>query len=147
MKNSCRILLIFIAVTAAVFSFGCGKKTPPLPLPVEQVSEISDLSTEIAGETLILAWTVPHKTEPDKHISEFWIYRSKISMEGCKGCPVIFQKMAALANVPDKDGRMRYEDQLEKGYRYIYKITSVTDDGRRSQDSPWVERIYDPMEN
>lgn len=152
-KTGCRIAHCF-AVSVLMMLFlsllGCGKKAPPrapgqLPLPV-----VKDLKITIGRDMLWLTWTIP--VAEDKKESEFTgfsVYRSKTAIlkSDCKNCPIRFKRVdqikveAKPINDPYRS-TMTYEEPLEKGFRYIYKVIGHSEDGRASGDSNLVDFKY-----
>ncbi len=152
-KSSCRkgrnwtVLVLMIVFLSLL---GCGKKALPrppgqLPLPV-----VKDLKITIGRDMLWLTWTIP--VAEDKKESEFTgfsVYRSKTAIlkSDCKNCPIQFKKVDQIAveakAINDPFRRtMTYEEPLEKGFRYIYKVIGHGDDGRASGDSNLVDFKY-----
>ena len=76
-------------------------------------------------------------------MSGFYVYRSKtaVSEPECKDCPVLFTR---LTDIPitgrvGEEKTFSYTEILEKGYRYIYKVTVYSKFGLVSSDSNYVE--------
>lgn len=113
------------------------------PLPV------NDLSASIAGDKIKLTWTIPkEKGKVTSRLSGFTVYRSKklLSESDCKSCPLLFKRVAdipikAKGSKYLKKDSITYSETLEKGYRYIYKVTVYTK-GVTSSDSNYVDFIY-----
>ena len=143
------ILQSSILITLVLSLSGCGRKAPPIPPSQIQPPAVNDLSASIDGDTLTLTWTIPQeKGKATSGLSGFIVYRSKkpLSESDCRDCPVLFKRVADIPiEVSDsgnlKKGHMTYYETLEKGYRYIYKVTSYTN-GVTSKDSNYVEFIY-----
>jgi len=143
------ILQFSIPITIALFLSCCGRKAPPVPPRQIKPPAVKDLSASIAGDTLKLTWTIPK--EKGKAIpvpSCFIVYRAKrlLSESDCKDCPVLFKRVAdipieAKGSAYLKKDDFTYSETLEKGYRYIYKITVYTK-GVTSSDSNYVDFIY-----
>ena len=104
---------------------------------------VSMINKTIVGEnTLLLTWTLPDKKKESKNINGFFVYRSKVllSESECENCPVLFEKIADIANKNQKE--FKYTENLDKGYKYIYKITAYDKKGILGKDSNLVEFIY-----
>ncbi len=143
-------ILRFSILVALVLSLSCcGKKAPPMPPGRSQPPTVDDLGARVDGDTLKLTWTVPReKGKVRSGVSGFMVYRSKMSPSGsdCKDCPLLFKRVAQMpveAKGPGnlKKDSMTYYETLEKGYRYIYKVTSYSK-GATGNDSNYVELIY-----
>jgi len=139
-----------ILLCIAVFSLGCGRKAPPVPPRHEPPPAVNDLSSSIEGDMLRLFWTVPEANKKImSNLSGFVVYRSKkiVSKSECKKCPLLFKR---IADVPvdvinQKDSKkkfMTYNETLEKGYRYSYKVTAYSDSGITGRESKCIEFIY-----
>lgn len=130
--------------------FGCGKKA--LPVPPHQVlpPAINNLTSNINRDTLKLTWTIPEQKEKvESNPAGFIVYRSKKLLSGseCLNCPVSFKR---IADIPIKakgsknlQGKiMAYNEILEKGYRYVYKVTVYADNGVTGGDSNQIDFVY-----
>lgn len=150
-KNISRglILQFLIAAAFALVIPGCGRKAPPVSPRPEKPPLVNDLSGQMDGSTLKLAWTIPtYKEIIPAGLTGFFVYCSKkpLSESECKDCPIRFKRVAA---VPIKRGLerpakdiMTYDEILEKGYRYIYKVVMYYDTGMTGTDSNWVDFVY-----
>ncbi len=143
------ILQFSILIAFALFFSCCGKKAPPMPPRQIQPPAVNDLRASIAGDTLRLTWTIPmEKGKVTPGLSGFIVYRSKklVSESDCKSCPVLFRRVAdipieAKGSAYLKKDNFTYSETLEKGYRYIYKLTVYTK-GFANSDSNYVDFIY-----
>lgn len=126
---------------------GCGRKAPPEPPLGARPAKVKDLSFSLAGKTIKLSWTIPlgggKKTLP---ISGFLVYRSRQSSveQECPNCPLRFVEVgdvpapaAGSAKAP-----VIFTQQIEPGYRYVYKVVAYTDEGRKGRDSNLVDFEY-----
>ena len=149
-KKIIPIALGFLLIMAVFALAGCGKKGPPVaprqvPLPV-----VTDLHATVKDDQVKLTWTVPRKgMETAVQVAGFYVSRSKIPLAqaDCADCPVRFDRIAdipAKTPVPEKTAKpvMTYTDTLEKGYRYIYKVTVYTPAEVTGPDSNSVEFIH-----
>ena len=101
---------------------------------------------ELSDDFLTLTWTVPKgKKKVVSGFAGFLIYKSKksITEEECKGCPVLFERVADIPIEDEEAGDpVTFSETLEKGYRYIYKVTVYTKAGLFSNDSNYVQFTY-----
>jgi hypothetical protein len=135
-----------ILLCIAVFFLGCGRKAPPVPPGQARPPAVDDLSSSIDEDMLELAWSIPD--EKGKIASDsvgFIVYKSKTSFSEpvCKECPALFKRIADIS-IEEKDinKKITYKETLEKGYRYIYKVTVYADNGVTGKDSNYIEFIY-----
>ena len=143
------LLHFLIAAMVAVVLSGCGRKAPPVAPRSEKPPLVNDLSGQMDGSTLKLAWTIPtHKERNPAGLVGFFVYCSKkpLSEAECKDCPIRFKRVATVLikrglERPKKD-IMTYDEILEKGYRYIYKVVLYYDTGVTGTDSNWVDFIH-----
>ena len=137
------IAIFSILLCTAVFSPGCGRKAPPVPPGQVRPPAVDDLSSSIDGDMLELAWTLPDEKEKiASGMTGFIVYKSKTSLSepDCEKCPVLFKKIADIP-VQEKDinKKIIYRENLENGYRYIYKVTVYTKTGAFGKDSNYIE--------
>jgi len=136
------LTLFFIICTSSFFLTSCGKKGPPMPSRQTVLPCMSMIDKTIVDENrLLLTWSLDRKKEI-KNIDGFFVYRSKVllSESECKNCPVLFKKVADIANKNQKE--FKYTENLDKGYKYIYKITPYDKKGLLGKDSNLVEFIH-----
>ena len=144
------IVQILIIGVFSIFLFGCGKKAPPKPPLHEVLPIVNDLSYSIDGDELKLTWTVPKvKQKVKSGPSGFVIYRSKklFSESECLNCPVLFKRIADIPIKVNDSGNLKkniitYNEILEKGCRYIYKVTVYADNGVTGDDSNQIDFVY-----
>jgi len=137
------IAIFSILLCIAVFPTGCGRKAPPVPPGKTMPPVVDDLSSSIDGDIIELAWTIPdEKGESASSLGGFIVYKSKTSLSDpvCKECPVLFKRIADIP-VEEKNinKKTTYRETLEKGYRYIYKVTVYTKTGASGKDSNYIE--------
>jgi predicted small lipoprotein YifL len=141
------ILFLGVAIFLTCMMAGCGKKGPPVPPRQTKPPRITDLSATIAGDKVQLSWTVER---PLPHgLDGFLVYRSKTALSEpiCETCPIVFQR---IADIPIKDkntgkfkgGKMTYVEDLEKGYRYIYKVNAYMENKETGKDSNYADFTY-----
>ena len=130
------LILLFLPA----FLWQCGIKAPPVPPRPKPPPAVTDLQFTINDNSIDLRWTVPHG-DPKKFSPPvaFIVYRSKIALvDGkCRDCPLDFQPAAKLSvsKARAKDRKMTFQDELDKGYQYAFKVNGVSDQGRESADS------------
>jgi hypothetical protein len=142
-SRRCKIGAILFSLALMFLFTSCGKKgvpTPPRELPPPSVG---DLSMELSDDLLTLTWSVPKgKKKVVSGYSGFLVYRSKkaLSEEECKGCPILFSRVADVPIANEMPGdAMTFSETIEKGFRYIYKVTLYTNAGLFSGASNMVE--------
>ena len=121
-------------IILALWTVSCGKKGPPVPPRAVPPPAVPRLSMELEGDELTLIWTAPEGSR--RMISDlggFLIYRSKQSLSApeCKDCPILFTRIATVPYAGQTPGteRITYSETLEKGFRYIYKVTVFSKSG------------------
>ncbi len=142
--------LTLIVLTLAFVLFGCGKKALPKPPRRIPPPAINDLTSNIEKDMLKLTWTIPEEKESvESGLSGFVVYRSKrlFSESECLNCPVLFKRIADIPIKAKGSGNLKkdiitYNEILEKGYRYIYKVTVYADNGATGGDSNQIDFIY-----
>lgn len=141
------ILSLLLTMTVAFLFSGCGKKAPPIPPRQVQPPAVNDLALSVDGNLLELTWTysMDEKNEASG-VSGFIVYRSKHrrSEPACESCPVTFERVEDLPiRVKDAEnvikGLMTYDEVLENGFRYRYKVTVYTNKGITGSDSNIVD--------
>lgn len=145
-KGFVRGLIAIFSILLCIVVFGCGRKAPPVPPGQVRPPAVDDLSSSIDEDMLELAWTIPdEKGKISSDLGGFIVYKSKTSLSesDCKGCPVLFKKIADIP-IEEKDinKKIIYRENLEKGYRYIYKVTVYTDNEVTGKDSNQIDFIY-----
>ncbi len=142
-----RIIGLFIFTLLLTFFFAsCGKKGAPFPSRESPPPAVRDLAMELSDDFLTLTWTVPKgKKKVVSGFAGFLIYKSKKSLteEECKGCPILFERVADVPIEDEEPGdTVTFSETLEKGFRYIYKVTVYTKVGLFSNDSNFVQFTY-----
>ena len=146
------IVQILIIVAFSIFLSGCGKKAPPKPPRQEKPPVVEDLSYSLDGDHLKLTWTIPEvKRKVKSGLGGFYVFRSKksvsVSEPDCKNCLKIFKRVADIPIKAKGSGHLKkdiitYNEILEKGCRYIYKVTGYTDNGVTGDDSNQIDFVY-----
>ena len=128
---------------------GCGKKASPKPPSGNRPPKVTDLGYSISANTIKLSWTIPKTSDKAKSpATGFLIYRSKQSSaeDDCPNCPIYFLK---IEDVPVRGGvsgkpepSVVFAQDIEPGYRYIYKVKAYDDDGVVGRDSNVIDFSY-----
>jgi len=138
---------LFILALASSLGVGCGKKGPPRapqqPLP----AMVKDLSYRIDHDRIYLGWTIPGADgRSASYPATVKLFRFKQSAEdsSCEKCPIHFTEIADLPvqmkrSGKSESGSMSFEEVLERGYRYFYKVVVYNKDGIGGKDSNTVE--------
>ncbi|CAB1085693.1 hypothetical protein D1AOALGA4SA_13177 [Olavius algarvensis Delta 1 endosymbiont] len=143
-------LAALIWLTAAVVISGCGKKGPPEPPSGNKPPRVRDLAYSVTGQTVKLSWSIPTTTEKArKAVAGFLIYQFQQPAyeRECPNCPVIFKEVgdvparSAGSGQPDA-ALLVFTQEIEPGYRYIYKVKSYDAGGIPGKDSNFVEFIF-----
>ena len=123
-------------MTSTFMLSGCGKKASPKPPRGNRPPKVTDLGYSISANTIKLSWTIPKTSDKAKSpATGFLIYRSKQSSaeDDCPNCPIYFLK---IEDVPVRGGvsgkpelSVVFAQDIEPGYRYIYKVKAYDDDG------------------
>jgi len=141
------VILIVTVIGISLFLFGCGKKGPPVPPRQIALPAVNDLVSVLEDDRVILTWTVPeNKEKKGPFITGFVVHKAKnpVQENDCKNCPVRYTAVAEImAGSKGKSGKMEYMGQLEKGFKYFFKVTAFSEGtASGSRDSNVVEFIY-----
>ena len=132
-------LLLFSLTCATAGLTGCGKKALPVAPKQGTPPPVSDLSHRIEEGKVLLTWTAPEEVLAGKYgQGKLVVMRSKTDVDDiCQGCPQIFQRMTRKRPIGKtlEASEMTYAEDLEKGFRYTYKVVLEMDSGRTSDDS------------
>ena len=138
-----------VAVCAlVVFSgvAGCGKKALPLPPHAESVPRVTDLSHDIRDSQVMLTWTVPSAVKQGVFgEGEMILSRARIKLtdELCPECPLAFQRIARLPILrADNEPKPVYDEVVQQGFRYTYRVVLHMKSGRSSEASNLVVFDY-----
>jgi len=140
------VILIAAAIGVSLFLSGCGKKGPPVPPRQIALPAVNDLVSVLEDDKVILIWTVPEiKEKKGIFITGFVVHKAKnpVQESECKNCPVKYKAVAEIMADKGKPGKMKYAGQLEKGFKYFFKVTAFSEEAASgSRDSNIVEFIY-----
>jgi hypothetical protein len=97
-----------------------------------------DLAYSVQGDTVTLSWNAP-KGEGEGYVDGYEVMKSTSSLdeEECKGCPIVFQRVAKLG-----EKERSFSEKLVIGKRYIYKVTPVTSYQVKGKDSKLIRFNY-----
>ncbi|MGD9287938.1 MAG: hypothetical protein PVG74_10030 [Desulfobacterales bacterium] len=144
-------LVLFSAtlLAAALTLCGCGKKASPKPPSGNMPPAVTDLTYSVSEDILKLSWTIPKTNEKAKSQPVgFLIYRSKqTSIESdCPNCPVYFKKIGdvLIRNITSETIKptVVFSQEIEPGYRYLYKIKAYNRADRTGNDSNLIDFTY-----
>lgn len=148
-NSCCKIFILQFAIylTVALLLSGCGKKRPPIPPKQAKPQAVKNLQGEMKEGKVTLIWNKPGEKKPV--LSGFIVFRSKESLSNadCKNCPKVFKRIADIPAQGSDAAKnnvniMYYNEMVEKGYKYIYKVIGYTDSNAASNDSNYVEFTY-----
>lgn len=108
---------------------GCGKKGPPRPPKVDEITAPARLTYEIKGDMVHLRWKIADGSNAER----FEVYRAEQSVADCKGCPVKFEMIEKL---PSDQTSVDYP--VETGTRYYFRVRSTGTGDRKSDYSNTV---------
>jgi hypothetical protein len=141
-----------IGLILMILLVGCGKKTHLVPPQKLVPVRITDLRYSLDDTGVTLKWSYPTKMEngdPLQAIESFEVYRATIPVEEyCQGCPVDFGDPLEIdgGRLPGS-GEARIavysETNLQKGYRYFYKVRSRAGWWYPSGDSNTVTFVWE----
>lgn len=138
-----KLIAAVMIIVLILMIAGCGKKAPPKPPEGETLPPpVSDLSANVADDTLDLNWTVPATTDVyPLPAAGFRVLAFRENRgEPCPNCPPNFKEIGnlkVLGRLEKAAGRqiMHYRYPLDTGYRYTITVISVADDGSLGAES------------
>ncbi len=133
--NLISVLLLFPLITGFVLS-GCGKKGPPRMMDkrADTIDAVRNFTWRLQDNNLILRWSVDKK----QLIAGFEIHMARQNIKKCLGCPVVFIKTDTVSSDFNQ-----YKTELERGYRYYFKIITLGINSIRSNDSEIIKVEFD----
>ncbi|WP_299981543.1 hypothetical protein [Desulfobacula sp.] len=142
MKNkraAIQFLMVLFSVILLTF-LGCGIKGPPLPPEIkgQKIAAPFDLKYTAGDKEITLFWN--HKIDKETAAVKpegFEIFMGKKTFEACEGCPFEF-KMIKFVAMPS----MEFSTQIEKGFKYYFRVQATGDDNMRSEYSKTVQFEY-----
>ena len=141
------VLMGIIWLTAVAGVASCGKKGPPEPPKGNRPPRVRDLGYSTDKNSIKLTWTVPQTTAKAKNkAAGFLIFQSKQTAEDreCLSCPIKFTQIGDIPAGTAGAGLtpLVFTNDLEPGYRYIFKVKTYDDEGLVSRDSNYVDFLF-----
>ncbi len=121
----------------------CGVKGSPVTPGFTKPPAVSDLQYQLAGNQLYLTWSVPLKRAGDDYvIAGVKVFRLKQVLEKmpCQDCP---QTFTVIKKIPARSGTMQFQDTIDKGFAYYYKIV-LYDTGNQNGEDSNIVRVENP---
>jgi len=136
-------VLLTLGLGLVLAMAGCGVKGPPVPPRSIPPAAITDLTYALDKDLVTLNWSIPTgKAAGSAGLARFIIYRAVTSLDDpvCDGCPALFRRIAEVdfrALMVGNPGRKtaKFQQTIEKGYQYIFKVTAFSNDGQKGPDS------------
>jgi predicted small lipoprotein YifL len=123
MYRSYAYVVITILMVPLFLISGCGIKGPPVPPGYAKPPAVSDLQYQVTGNQLNLTWSVPPPKDATKKqaVAGARVFRLKQSLKNtpCQDCPQVF---TLIKNIPARSGTMQFQDTIDNGFAYYYKI-------------------------
>jgi hypothetical protein len=138
--------LLIVAILAALFASGCGKKGDPRAPELVAPRTITNLAARPGPDGVILTWSRPTAYVDGrelKDLASFVIFRKEISAT-CPECPVPYRQLTTVY-VEDRDRfarqrQYRFDDrEVRLNALYRYRVSSQLLDGSLSAPSNEVE--------
>jgi hypothetical protein len=139
MRAAAFSMLVFLSSAFA----GCGHKMLPIPPGVYPPPVVKNITFERQDDRLTLFWSLPAvRSEKEAPAVGFKILRARQTAgeAECRTCRLRFEvagEVPAAGREPAE--RLQFQDRLEPGYEYRYKIISVSAEGLESRDSVSVQ--------
>jgi hypothetical protein len=136
-----RLAAIAAAVVWIGAMYGCGRKMDPIQPGTYPPPAVKDLAFELQDGLLTLFWMLPAaEKERDKEnpAVSFKVLRARqtASEAECQSCSVRFQAVGVVRLAGrDPSERLQFQDRLEPGYQYRYKVIGTSAAGVDSKDS------------
>jgi hypothetical protein len=121
---------------------GCGRKMPPIAPGAYPPPTVKNLTFELKEDVLTIFWPMPAvRLQKESPAAGFKILRARqrASEAECRTCSLRFEvagEVRSAGQVPS--ARIQFQDRLEPGYNYRYKVISVSADGIESRESEVV---------
>ena len=138
-KNKVICLFVIFLLVGFVIP-GCGKKGPPemIKKAEDKLKSVENLTYKIQADNIVLAWEANYNKNEMKSIDGFEIFMAKQNIKKCQGCPKVFQRVDLLPS-----DQNQYQAKLDKGYRYFFKVRTVTVDNIKSDYAETDEIQFD----
>ncbi len=130
--------LLFMLLTA-VFFFGCGQKSFPVPPDRPAASAVGDLAHVVGEGRVKLSWSTP---SCDDCISMVYRFRQPLSEPFCPSCPIPFTRVSEVpSELSGGKEKIVHMERIDAGYRYIFKV-NIHSAGAPGPDSNLVKFDY-----
>jgi len=138
-KIATQVSIILSIAILSVF-LGCGKKGPPLPPEIkgQQIAAPFDLKYTLDSAKITLSWK--HEIDKESAVIKpdgFNIFMAKKTFKECASCPFKFNNIASVA-MPS----MEFLFELEKGYKYYFRVQAMGEDSMKSEYSKTIQVDY-----
>ena len=133
-------VVIIILIVPLFLILSCGIKGSPVTPGYTKPPAVSDLQYQVTGNQLNLTWSVPPKHTHDNYtIAGVKVFRLKQALKNmpCQDCP---QTFTVIRKIPARSGTMQFQDTLEKGFVYYYKLV-LYDTGNRDGEESNIVRV------
>ncbi len=127
----------YLTVVCLIFILSaCGVKSPPVATKSKKPVAIEKIGYKIEGSILKLNW---NQSSSEGDVVAYLVYRSKESTvdEPCDECPLTFTKVSEKPR-----GVNLYEEKIETGFRYVYKVLARSRGGKVSDNSELIRFVY-----
>jgi hypothetical protein len=134
-----RLTVILMAVFLIASLEGCGRKLPPIQPGTYPPPAVKDLTFEVKDDRITLSWTTPAvQKEKESPAVGFKILRARqtLSEAECQTCSAQFLVIGDVRVTGKEPGeRLQFQDRLESGYKYRYKVRGYTTPEAQGKDS------------
>jgi hypothetical protein len=124
---------VMALITLGVFA--CGVKGSPVPPAFAKPPAVSDLQFQLTGNQLDLTWSIPQRQPADTPgVAGAKVFRLKRSSKNlpCRDCPQVF---ALMVRIPARSGTMQFQDTIDNGFDYYYKVVLYDAENHDGEDS------------
>lgn len=132
-----------VAVIVALSALGCGKKTLPVPPMPFNPPPVQHLSHVVSDGAVTLSFIFPETgNQKEFPVDGFLIDRAAIvrTETVCDTCPVRFRRVAEIRK--GEGETYSFREPIETGYRYIYKVTPFSDQGKKGSSPATLQFDY-----
>jgi len=127
--------VVAILFTLLFLMTGCGIKGSPVAPGYAKPPAVSNLQYQLEGNQLTLTWSVPPKRATDNYsFAGVKVFRLKQAPKNipCRDCPLTF---TLSRKIPARSGSMQFQDTIDKGFAYYYKIVLYDAGNHDGEDS------------
>jgi hypothetical protein len=134
----CRSYTYFVVtiLTMLLFSlFGCGIKGSPVEPGYVKPPAVTNLEYRVVENVVVLTWTIPPEGATDNYsLAGAKVFRLKQTLKNipCQDCP---QTFTIIRKIPARSGTMQFQDTIDKGFGYFYKIVLYDAENHNGEDS------------